>query len=195
MKLRKISVLALAVLFAATPLFAATYNVDLDHTTVSFKIKHLLSNVRGQFDKFEGTIEYEPGKPETWAASGSIDVDSIDTNVPERDKHLKSPDFFDLEKYPKITFKTTGVREATETSAKLDGTLTMHGVEKPITLDLTINGVAKDPWGNTRASFSAVTSIDRKDFGIVYNSTLETGGLLLGEIIDVELEVEALLKK
>src|SRR3989338_1839227 len=140
---------------------AATYTVDPDHTTVSFKIRHLFSNVQGDFKKFEGTIDYEPGKPETWKTSGSIDAASIDTNVEERDKHLRSGDFFDVEKFPKIEFKTTKVADATDKSlpagqagAKLEGVLTMHGVEKPVVLDLEIHGVGKDPWGDVRAGFT-----------------------------------------
>ena len=182
-------------LFLSSSAWAATYSVDTDHSTVSFKIKHLLSKVQGQFNKFEGTFDFEPGKPETWTASGTIQVDSIDTNVAERDKHLKGPDFFDVEKFPVIEFKTTAVKEATETGAKVEGVLKMHGIEKPVVLDVTIGGVAKDPWGNTRAAFSATTKLNRKDFGINWNKTLDAGGLLLGEDIDVTLEIEGIEKK
>lgn len=175
--------------------YAETYKIDLDHTTVSFKIRHLFSKVQGSFRKFDGTINHEPGKSETWNASGTIDTASIDTNVKERDTHLKSPDFFDVEKYPTIDFKTTGVSESTETTAKVQGLLTIHGVEKPVTLDVTINGIGKDPWGGTRASFSAKTVINRKDFGLNWNVALETGGVLVGDEVEIDLEIEALLKK
>src|SRR3989338_4022307 len=157
--------------------WAAVYKVDVDHTTVSFKVRHLFSKTQGLFNKFEGTIEYEPGKPETWKTSGMIDATSINTNVAERDKHLKSADFFDVEKYPVITFKSTAVTNATETNAKLEGFLTIHGVEQPVVLDLEIHGVGKDPWGNTRAGFTATTKINRKDFGLNQSPTLETGGV------------------
>ncbi len=195
MKFFKTVLFALAILSFSSASQAAVYQVDADHTTVSFKIRHLFSKVQGNFKKYEGTLEYEPGKPETWNASGTIDVNSIDTNVPERDKHLKSADFFDVEKFPTISFKTTKVVESSETNAKLEGLLTMHGVEKPVLLDVDILGVGKDPWGNVRASFTVKTQISRKDFGIVWNEKLESGGVLLGEEIDIILEVEGIQKK
>ena len=172
--------------------WAATYKIDLDHSTVTFKIRHLFSNVVGHFKQFEGTLEFEPGKPETWSTTATIQVDSIDTNVEGRDKHLKSADFFDATKYPTITFKSTGVTDATETSAKLNGLLTIHGVEKPVALDLEIHGVGKDPWGNTRAGFTATTKVNRKDFGIIWNKALESGKFLLGDDVEIMLEVEGL---
>ena len=175
--------------------WAAVYRVDADHTTVSFKVRHLFSKTQGLFNKFEGTIEYEPGKPETWKTSGTIDAASISTHVAERDKHLKSADFFDVEKYPVITFKSTAVTNAAETNAKLEGLLTIHGVEKPVVLDLEIHGVGKDPWGNTRAGFTAVTKINRKDFGLNQSPALETGGVLIGEEVEITLEIEGILNK
>ncbi len=180
--------------FLAVSAHAATYTVDVDHTSVLFKTKHLFSKVQGRFNKFQGTVDYEPGKPELWKTGGSIDVTSIDTNVPERDKHLRSADFFDAEKYPTIEFKSTAVKNATDNGAKLEGLLKIHGVEKPVTLDVTINGVGKDPWGNTRAAFSAMTKINRKDFGINWNQALDNGGLLVGEEVEIILEIEAILK-
>jgi polyisoprenoid-binding protein YceI len=182
-------------ILAASPAYAATYNVDVDHTTVSFKVKHLLSKTQGQFNKFEGTIEYEPGKPESWSAQGVIQVASLDTNVADRDKHLLSGDFFDAAQFPTIEFKTTSVKDATDTSAKVEGTLKLRGVEKPIVLDVAIAGVANDPWGNTRSAFTATTKINRKDFGMNWNQTLDKGGLLLGEEVEITLEIEGILKK
>ena len=173
---------------------AATYTVDPDHSSVSFKVKHLFSNVKGQFKKFEGTVDYEPGKPETWKTSGSVDVATIDTNEDKRDKHLQSPDFFDVKKNPKIEFKSTSMKEATASGVKLEGLLKMHGVEKPIVLDVTVNGVGKDPWGNVRAAFSATTRINRKDFGMNWNQALDNGGILVGEDVEISLEIEAILK-
>ncbi len=174
---------------------AATYQVDPDHTSVSFKIRHLFSNVQGHFKTFEGVMEYEPGKPELWNTSGAIDAASIDTNVPARDKHLRSADFFEVEKYPKIEFQTTGIKEATDTGCKLTGLLKMHGVEKPVTLDVEIHGVGKDPWGNVRAGFTATTKLNRKDFGLTWNEALETGQLLVGEEVVITIEAEGILKQ
>jgi len=182
------------IVFLVSSSHAATYTVDADHTTVSFKIRHLFSNVQGQFNKFEGTIDYEPGKPEAWKTSGTIDTASINTNVEQRDKHLRSADFFDVEKYPAISFKSTKVTDATDKGAKLEGVLTMHGVEKPVVLDLSTHGVGKDPWGNVRAGFTATTKINRKDFGLNWNQTLETGGVLVGEEVEITLEIEGILK-
>ncbi len=193
--MKKLFVVVFSTFFLSSPTWAATYSVDLDHSTVSFKIKHILSKTQGQFNKFEGTIQYEAGKPETWGASGVIQSASIDTNVEGRDKHLRGSDFFDVEKFPTIEFRTTGVKEATETGAKVEGMLKMHGIEKPIVLDVIIAGVADDPWGNTRAAFTATTKINRKDFGMVYNQVLDKGGLMLGEEIEINLEVEGIEKK
>ena len=173
---------------------AATYKVDPDHSTVSFKIRHLFSNVQGTFNKFEGTIDYEPGKPDTWKTSGTIDAASINTNVEQRDKHLRSTDFFEVEKYPTLVFKSGAVKEATATTAKLEGVLTMHGVEKPVVLNVEIHGVGKDPWGNGRAGFTATTKINRKEFGLNWNEALETGHLLVGEEVLITIEAEGILQ-
>lgn len=174
---------------------AATYNVDVDHSSVTFKVKHLVAKTQGQFKKFEGTVDYEPGKPETWSAKGTIQVESLDTNVADRDKHLLSPDFFDAKQFPTIEFQTTGVKDASDAAAKVEGILKLRGVEKPIVLDVAIGGVASDPWGNTRSAFTATTRINRKDFGMEWNKTLDQGGLLLGEEVDIVLEIEGILKK
>ena len=173
--------------------FAATYKIDPEHSAVEFKIRHLFSNVKGSFNDFQGTIDYEPGKPETWKAEATIQAASIDTNVAPRDKHLKSKDFFDTDQFPAITFKSTGVTDATEDSAKLNGTLTLHGVEKPVVLDIKIHGAGKDPWGNTRAGFTGTTKVNRKDFGLNWNEALETGQVLVGEEVEITLEVEGIL--
>jgi len=193
--IRGLFLLMVGVGILSSPLFAAIYQIDTSHTTVGFKIRHLFSNVMGRFDQFEGMIDYEPGKPETWKVDATIQAASINTNVAARDKHLKSPDFFDVEKFPALTFKSTGVTDATPSGAKLNGLLTIHGVEKPVTLDLQIHGAGKDPWGNTRAGFTATTQVNRKDFGLIWNETVETGQLLVGEDVEITLEVEAVLQE
>lgn len=185
---------ALILAFSSSSACAATYKVDLDHTTVSFKIRHLFSNVIGTFKQFEGTFDYEPGTPETWKVNATVQTASIDTNVKERDNHLRSPDFFDAEKYPTLTFVSSKVTDATAESAKLEGLLTIHGIGQPVVFDLVINGVGKDPWGNTRASFTATVKINRKDFGLTWNKALESGQLLVGEEVTITLEVEGLLQ-
>ena len=196
MKQLKLSVYVFCGVLLLNPTaFAADYSIDPDHTSVSFKIHHLLSYVEGRFRKFEGSFVYDPDKPESWKAQAAIQTASIDTNVEPRDKHLRSADFFDVEKYPAITFVSTGVSDATATSAMLHGVLTIHGVQKPVTLDLQIHGVAKDPWGNVRAAFTATAAIDRKDFGLLWNKALETGKFLVGDEVMITLEVEGLLKE
>ena len=181
-----------ALLALAPAAHAATYTIDRDHSTVGFKIRHLFSNVQGQFNEFSGMIEYEPDKPETWKVEASIQAASIDTNVEKRDAHLRSKDFFDVETHPALTFRSTGVRDATSTTATLDGLLSLHGVERPVTLDVQIHGVGKDPWGNVRAGFTGTTTVNRKDFGLAWNQTLETGQLLVGEEVEIILEVEGI---
>lgn len=190
-----LAVLALGLLFNTASAQAAVYDIDASHSSVGFKIKHMLSNTRGNFEDFKGTVEYEPGKPDTWKADAVIQLKSVNTSVKDRDNHLRGADFFDVEKFPEMTFKTTKVSDATETTAKLEGILSLHGVEKPVVMDLQILGIVKDPWGNTRAAFTATGKINRKDFGIVYNKVLDNGGLMLGEEIEITIEVEAVEKK
>lgn len=187
-------VACLCTILLAHPGWAATYTLDEDHTTVGFKIRHLFSYVQGTFNAFEGTFEYEPGTPETWTAQAVIQAASIDTRVEKRDQHLRSKDFFEAETYPTLTFTSTQVTDVTADGAKLAGTLTIHGVEKPVVLDLTIHGVGKDPWGNTRAGFTATTTINRKEFGLTWNKAVEAGRLLVGDEVEIVIEAEGLLK-
>ena len=174
--------------------WAATYNIDKDHTTVGFKIRHLFSWVQGTFNEFEGTIEYDPEHPEIWKTEVVIKSASIDTRVEGRDKHLRTAEFFDVANYPTLTFKSTQVTDVTPTRAKVSGLLAIHGVEKPVTLDVQIHGVGKDPWGNTRAGFTAEVQINRKDFGLTWNEILESGQVFVGEEVFITLEVEGLLQ-
>lgn len=169
--------------------WAATYKLDPAHTSVSFKVRHLLTWVQGTFNEFSGTFEWAPEDPESWKADVTIQAESIDTGNADRDNHLRTADFFDTAQYPLITFRSTGVTDVTENTAKLHGVLSLHGVEKDVTLDLEILGEATDPWGNTAAGFSATTEINRKDFGLTWNQTLETGGVLVGEEVKIILDV------
>lgn len=178
--------------WAASPVGAATYAVDKEHTAVGFKIRHLFSQVMGSFDQFDGTIHYEPGQPATWQVEAVAQAASINTKVAGRDKHLRGPEFFDVDKYPTLTFKSTKVTDVSGDKAKLHGVLNIHGVEKPVVFDLQVHGVGKDPWGNVRAGFTATTRINRKDYGLNWNQTVETGGVLVGEEVDIILEVEGL---
>ena len=194
MRSRLGAVLLISAFLWAPSVWATTYTIDKDHTTVSFKIRHLFSKVEGTFNEFEGSFDYVPDHPEQWKASATIQAASINTRVDKRDTHLRSPDFFDVEKDPTLTFTSTKVTDATPTGAKLHGLLTIHGIEKPVVLDLEIHGEGKDPWGNIRSGFTAMTRIDRKDFGLTWNKALETGQLLVGEEVDIVLEVEGVAK-
>jgi polyisoprenoid-binding protein YceI len=185
--------LALAGIVCLAPsAWATSYKIDPDHTTVSFKIRHLFSKVEGRFNDFEGSFTYLPDHPEQWKASVTIQAASIDTRVAERDKHLRAKDFFDVDAFPTITFKSTKATDVNLASAKLQGLVTIHGVEKPVVFDLEIHGEGKDPWGNTRSGFTATTTIDRKDFGLSWNKILETGQLLIGDEVYISLEVEGI---
>ena len=192
---RRMPALLLAALtLCASPAWAATYQIDPAHSSISFKIRHLFTQVPGVFRDFAGTIDYVPGQPEQWKAATTIQAASIDTRVEKRDTHLRSADFFDVEKHSAITFRSTGVTDVTEHGGKLHGLLTLHGVEKPVVLDFTVLGEGKDPWGHQRAGFSATTTLDRREFGIVWNEKLETGGVLLGDAVQVTLELEGVVK-
>lgn len=182
--------LVVGTLLVAPSAWATTYRIDPEHTTVGFKIRHLFSNVQGTFDAYEGTIVYVPGQPEQWSANATIQTASVNTRVGKRDAHLRSKDFFAVDNYPTMTFNSTKVTEATATSAKLAGILTLHGIEKPVVLNVDIHGEGKDPWGNLRAGFTATTRINRQDFGLTWNKALESGGLLVGDEVDITLEVE-----
>jgi len=192
MKIRTLFLTLLALFLLSPASWAAQYNLDQAHTTVGFKIKHLISWVQGSFNEFEGSFNYDPNHPETWSVEATIKTASIDTGNEKRDNHLRTKDFFDAETYPVITFKSTGVSDVTPTGAQLSGILSMHGVEKPVTLNLEILGIAHDPWGNTLSAFTATTQINRKDFGLNWNEVLDNGGLLVGEEVLITLEVSGL---
>jgi polyisoprenoid-binding protein YceI len=173
---------------------AAEYKVDPAHTSVTFRVRHLFTWVQGRFGGFEGTIVYDPSDPKVTKVEGSIDVASVDTNVDKRDEHLRSKDFFHVEKYPKITFTSTGVAEVDESKkrGKMKGALSIHGIEKPVVLDVAYLGEATDPWGNTSAAFTAEVNINRKDFGLNWNQTLETGGFLVGDEVQIRIDAAAM---
>ncbi len=190
--------LPLAILLAAPwSAGAADYKVDKSHTNVTFKIHHLFSNVIGRFDDIEGTISFDPENFAAAVVKGSIKVASINTNDEKRDTHLRSKDFFDVEHYPTISFTSTKITDVdtTKNTAKLHGILTMHGVEKPIVLDVAYLGTADDPWGNTRGGFTATGALNRKDFGINWNETLDSGGYLVGDEVQIEVNAEGMVTK
>lgn len=175
---------------------AATWEIDASHSRVGFSVKHMMvSDVRGDFTKFSGTVTTDDKKPEAVQVDVTIDASSINTRDPKRDEHLKSPDFFDTAKNPNITFKSKSAKKAGNNKFNVVGDLTMHGVTKEVTLAVETAGKEmKDPWGNTRTAATATTKVNRKDFGLNWNKALEAGGVLVGEDVKIELEVE-LIKK
>lgn len=167
-----------------------TWTIDPTHTSVGFSIRHLVAaKVRGRFDSFEGTIQIGE-TPEQSSVTVTIAVASLDTGVADRDAHLKSGDFFDVESHPEMTFESTDVRP-TDDGLEVEGLLTIRGESHPVTLDVEYGGVVTDPWGNDKAIFSASTKIDREDWGLTWNQTLETGGLLVGKDVKIEIEAQA----
>jgi len=186
-------IFALVLAFSAAAQ-AANWKIDGSHTTVGFSVSHLFTSVQGRFDRFDGTIEFDPEKPEVAVVRATVEAASINTNNAKRDKHLRSGDFFDVEKNPTISFKSTsGVTGMKGSSGKLAGNLTIHGVTKPVVFDVVFRGQGKDPWGNFRAGFSASLNINRKDYGLNWNEVLETGGVLVGEEVEIRIEVEGIL--
>lgn len=188
--------LALIASLLYTKVWAASYKLDESHTQVGFKIKHLvISTVSGKFNKFSGTFEFDPKKGEIKDLNVEIDAASIDTNEPDRDKHLKSADFFDVEKFTKLTFSSTVSIQKKNKPFQLEGTLTVHGIKRNVTLDLDYKGETTDPWGNERIAFEASTKINRKDFGLNWNKSLDKGGVMIADEVKVIIEGEALLQK
>jgi polyisoprenoid-binding protein YceI len=193
--------LTLVAAFAALslPAFAraATYDIDPVHSTVSFKVKHLMvSWVRGSFKKFSGTIDYDAKNPGATALAASIDASSIDTGNGDRDGHLKSPDFFDVAKFPTLDFKATKVKPAGKNKFTVTGDLTMHGVTKPVSLVVEGLGTeVTDPWGNVKIGASGTAKLNRKEFGLSWSKALEAGGVVVGDDVEIVLDIEAVKHK
>jgi len=191
----RIAVLAVGLAAAVTlpaVAAAATYAVDQAHSEASFQVRHLVTKVRNKFADFAGTVVMDAAKPEASSVEFTIQATSIDTSVADRDKHLRSDDFFAVEKYPEITFKSTKVERAGDHAYQVTGDLTMRGVTKRITLPVTYLGEVKDPWGHVKAGFETAITLNRKDFGINWNKALDQGGVLVGDEVEVSISIEAL---
>lgn len=175
---------------------AADYTIDAEHSKIAFKVKHLgISSVIGHFATFSGSFLFDPQNVANSKAQASITAKSINTDQTKRDDHLRSPDFLNVEKSPEITFVSKEVKPLKEGMFQVVGDLTINGLTKSVVLDAEYGGSANDPWGNERAAFSASTTLNRKDFGIVWNKVLETGGLVVGEDVKISLEIEGIKKK
>ncbi len=187
----KLVKLGLASILTAGALFAGTYNVDPTHSNVGFKVKHLMiSNVSGNFDTFKGSFEYDEKTKLVKNLTGTIDVSSVNTDNAKRDGHLKSADFFDAAKFPNIEFTLDKIE-----GDYAYGSLSIHGISKQVKLDFENNGSIVDPWGNTRVGLAINGKINRSDFGLKYNSVLEAGGVMIGEKIKLDIELEGILAK
>jgi polyisoprenoid-binding protein YceI len=188
----KLVKLGLVSLLAGSTLFAGTYNVDKSHSNVGFKVKHMMiSNVTGKFNEFKGSFEYDEKTNTLKSLNGVVEVKSIDTDNEKRDGHLKASDFFAADKYPQITFTLDKID-----GDKAYGKLTMRGVTKDVELDLETSGTTiKDPWGNTRVGLALEGKVNRMDYGIKYNSVLEAGGVAVGEIVKLHIDLEGIQAK
>jgi polyisoprenoid-binding protein YceI len=175
----------------ATVAAVRTLDIDRSHSEVAFQVRHLLSKVRGRFEDFTGTIRFDEANPQHSDVNVFIQAASIATGDADRDKHLRSADFFDVERYPTITFTSTSVTHRGGDAYDVVGDLTIHGVTKQVTLPASYLGKAQDPWGNEKAAFEAELTLNRKDFGLHWNATLETGGFLVGDDVKVLLSVQA----
>ncbi len=177
--------------------FATTWNIDPEHSNIGFKVRHLMvSNVKGHFDKYSGVIVIDDKDIAKSKVEVTIDTASINTNVQKRDDHLRSADFFDVAKFPTMTFVAKKVANAGKDRLKVTGDLTLHGITREVVLDVEgPTAEIKDPWGNIRRGAVAGTKINRKDFGLVWNKALETGGVVVGDEVTITLEIEMIKGK
>jgi polyisoprenoid-binding protein YceI len=175
---------------------AVSYAIDPDHSQVIFKVKHMgISTVTGRFDLMEGSYTFDDKDISNSSVETTIQSASVNTNKQKRDDHLKSPDFLNVDKYPTITFKSKEIKKDDGDDFTIIGDLTINGVTKQVELDAEYGGKAVDPMGNERTAFTAETKIDRKDYGLTWNKTLDTGGLVVGDDVNIELEIEGIRKK
>lgn len=171
---------------------ATLWNIDTSHSGINFSVRHMVfAKVRGRFASWRGALRFDPARFTEASVEVEIDAPSVDTGVADRDNHLRSADFFDVERFPKLRFKSTRVEGAGGERYRVHGELTIRDVTREVALDVEYGGQGKDPWGNTRVAFTAKTAVDRRDFGLKWNQALEAGGVLVGERIEIELEVQA----
>ncbi len=168
------------------------WNLDTVHSGINFSVRHMVvSKVRGRFTKFSGSVALDEGDLTGSTVEATIDASSIDTGTAQRDEHLRSADFFDVEHFPELRFRSTKIEKRGGDRYWLTGDLTIRDVTRPIELDAEYGGRGKDPWGNERVGFTARATLDRKDFGLKWNQVLETGGVLVSDRVEIELEVQA----
>jgi polyisoprenoid-binding protein YceI len=174
---------------------ATTWKIDTSHSSAGFTVRHLvISKVHGRFTKWDGSFTFDEKNPSSAKIDVELDVASIDTSEEKRDAHLRSADFFDAESHPRITFRSKRVEKSGD-SYKVVGDLTIRGTTREVAADVTYEGRGKDPWGNERVAFSGKAQINRNDFGLEWNQALETGGVLVGEKVDITVELEAIAEQ
>ncbi|MBN2894293.1 MAG: polyisoprenoid-binding protein [Campylobacterales bacterium] len=187
--MKLVSLLSLSLLSSAL-LFGGNYKVDAAHSSVGFKVRHMMvSNVKGNFTKFDGTFEFDEKSQALKSIDGVIQTASIDTDNAKRDEHLRNDDFFSAQKYPQITFKSTEVK-----GDKVHGVLTMRGVSKPVVLSYEFGGMAEDAWGNQKVGFTLEGEVNRLDYGIKWNKLIEAGGVAVAEKVKLEIELGGVLQ-
>lgn len=180
---------------AGVTMAADTFAIDKTHSSILFAVKHMvISKVKGEFVDYAGTIQYDAADVTKSSVEVTIKTASIDTKDEKRDEHLRNPDFFDAEKFPEITFESKRVEKSKDGFVAI-GDLTMHGVTKEITIPFEITGVIKDPWGNTRMGVSAELELNRQDYGVSWSQKMDAGGLIVGDDVEIEIEIEAIKAK
>jgi polyisoprenoid-binding protein YceI len=192
MKKSLFSLALAAVLGAASlPAAAESWSLDASHSTVGFSVRHMMvTNVKGSFGKFTAMVDGSPADPASAKISATIEVASVDTRDAKRDEHLRAPDFFDAAKFPQMTFASTKVEKTSATTAKVTGNLTLRGVTKPVVLDVEYTSPLKNPWGKTVVGASATGKINRKDFGVNWSKSLDGGGLVVGDDVTIQLDLQ-----
>jgi polyisoprenoid-binding protein YceI len=169
----------------------SNWKIDAAHSGINFSIRHLISKVRGRFAKYSGAVDFDDDDLTRSVVQATIDASSIDTGVQQRDAHLRSADFFDVERFSELRFRSRRIEKIEDARYRVIGELTMRDVTREVSLDVEYGGRAKDPWGNERIGFVAKAVLSRKDFGLEWNQMLEAGGVLVGDRVDVELELQA----
>jgi polyisoprenoid-binding protein YceI len=170
-----------------------SWTIDSTHTSIEFAVKHMMfTTVRGRFNTFSGTLHIDEANPAKSYAEGVIDVASVDTRDSNRDAHLRSADFFEVEKFPQMKLRTTGIEPAGRGQYKITGELTIKDITRQVVFDVVSQDLGKDPWGNPRRGFSAETNLNRKDFGLTWNVALETGGWLVGDQVKIQIELQVI---
>ena len=169
-----------------------TFVIDPDHSEVGFSVRHLLGRARGRFGRFRGEVRLDRERPEHSTVVFEVEAASIDTRQPDRDAHLRSGEFFDVERFPLVRFESSSVRALSDRRYRVEGELRLRGVRKPLTLEVAYLGVARDPWGGERAGFSTRAVLDRKEFGMVWNAALDNGGFILGDDVELTIDLETI---